>query len=295
MAKPVVFVIGASGNVGSATVQVLSSKYGEKVEIRAGVRNPDKADKLKSLPNVSVVQAEMGDKEKLIETLKGVHALYIVTPGAENRAQLTIATAQAAKEAGVKHLVVVSVLTANLTDTVFGRQFSEIETAVSQLGVPHTILRLPIFVENYFGFKDSIKGQGAIYCPVDGTKPFTPVAVADAAKAGAAILADSSKHANKTYAIISDRHTHSDVAAAFSEALGKTVNYNRVPYDAAKQAFLGMGFPNWQVDGIMELYKLIDSGSPVTNEADISHFHQVTGEQPTRLKAWVSQVKSAFQ
>ena len=47
MGKPVVFVIGASGNIGSATVQALSAKYSDKVEIRAGVRNPDKADKLK--------------------------------------------------------------------------------------------------------------------------------------------------------------------------------------------------------------------------------------------------------
>ena len=47
MGKPVVFVIGASGDVGSATVQALSAKYSDKVEIRAGVRNPDKADKLK--------------------------------------------------------------------------------------------------------------------------------------------------------------------------------------------------------------------------------------------------------
>ena len=47
MAKPVVFVIGASGLIGSATVLALSAKYSDKVEIRAGVRNPDKADKLK--------------------------------------------------------------------------------------------------------------------------------------------------------------------------------------------------------------------------------------------------------
>ena len=295
MAKPVVFVIVASSKVGSATVQVLSSKYADKVEIRAGVRNPDKADKLKSLPNVSVVQAEMGDKEKLRETLKGVHALYIVTPGAENRAQPTIATAQAAKEAGVKHLVVVSVPLAELTDTILGRQFSEIETGVSQLGVPYTILRLPFFVDNYIELKDSIKTQGAIYSPADGTKPFTTVSVEDAAKAGAAILVDPTKHVNKTYIIISDCHTHDDVAAAFGEALGKTVTYNRVPYDAAKQTYLGIGFPNWRVDAGMEFYKLIDDGSPVTNVADTSHFHQITGEQPTSLKTWVSHVKSTFQ
>ena len=63
MGKPVVFVIGASGDVGSATVQALSAKYSDKVEIRAGVRNPDKADKLKVrqliyLPSVAVNMME---------------------------------------------------------------------------------------------------------------------------------------------------------------------------------------------------------------------------------------------
>ena len=38
MSKLVVLVIGATGYVGSATVQVLVEKYGSKVEIRAGVR-----------------------------------------------------------------------------------------------------------------------------------------------------------------------------------------------------------------------------------------------------------------
>ena len=88
MSKPVVFVIGASGNVGSATIQALAAKYASRVEIRAGVRNPDKADKLKSIPNVSVVKAEMGTAE-LENTLKGVHSLFIVTPGVINRAPCT--------------------------------------------------------------------------------------------------------------------------------------------------------------------------------------------------------------
>ena len=295
MAKPVVFVIGATGNIGSATVTALSSKHADKLDIRAGVRNPDKADKLKGLAGVTVVQAEMGAKEKLVGTFKGVHALYIVTPGAENRAPLTISTAEAAKEAGVKHIVVVSSLTVHLTDTIFGKQLEEVEKNIKQLGVTYTFLRLPLFIDNYFGFKDAIQGQSSIFCPVDPTKPYTPVAVGDAGKAAAAVLADPSKHANKTYKIISDRHTFGDVAAAFSEALGKQVNYVRVPYEAAKVAFLGMGYPEWQVDGIMELYKLIDSGSPVINQADVSEYTQITGEQPTDLKTWVGQVAGAFK
>ena len=49
MGKPVILVTGASGNIGTATVAALAAKYADKVEIRAGVRNPDKADKLKAI------------------------------------------------------------------------------------------------------------------------------------------------------------------------------------------------------------------------------------------------------
>ena len=162
MGKPVVLVIGASGNIGLATVAALAAKYADKVEIRAGVRNPDKADKLKAIAGVTVVQATMGDKEKLKSTLKEVDVLYIVTPSVENRVQLAITTAEAAKDTGVKHLMVVSVITVNLKDTIFGAQFAEIEEKISKLGVSYTFLRLPAFAENLWGSKSTIVGQGAI-------------------------------------------------------------------------------------------------------------------------------------
>ena len=295
MAKPVVFVIGASGNVGSATVQALSAKYADKVEIRAGVRNPEKAEKLKGLPGVTVVQAEMGAKQQLVGIFRGVDALYIVTPGTENRAELAISTAEAAKEAGVKFILVVSLLTAELTDTVFGKQFTEIEGKISKLGVPYTFLRLPTFVENYFAGKDQVVSQSSMYSPVDPTKPFTPVVVADAGKASAAILVSYKSHTNKTYNIVSDRHTYNDVAAEFSKVLGKEIKYIRIPYEAAKEAFLGMGVPEWQTDGVLDLFKLIDRGSPITNQADLTQFEEITGEKPTNLKTWISQVADAFK
>ena len=294
MSKPVVFVIGATGSIGSATLKVLSAKYASRVEIRAGVRNPDKADQLKSLAGVNVVKAEMGSAE-LETTLRGVNALFIVTPGAENRADLAIATAASAKKAGVKHQVIVSVLTADNLDTIFGRQLHKLETEVKALGVTYTFLRLPFFVDNAWAFKDTIKGASAIYNPVDPTKHLSPVVVADAGNAAAAILVDAANHANKTYDIVSDRFTYGELTAAFGEALGKTVTYNRVPYDDAKKAFLGMGFPEWQVDGILELFKLMDASDPVISTTNVGDYKKITGEQPTSLKAWVAQVKAGFE
>ena len=37
-----VFITGASGQIGSSTVIALSAKYADKVQIRAGARNPEK-------------------------------------------------------------------------------------------------------------------------------------------------------------------------------------------------------------------------------------------------------------
>ena len=297
MGKPVVLVIGASGNVGSATVSALSAKYASRVEIRAGTRNPDKADKLKALPGVTVVQAEQGNKEQLAGVLKGVDALYIVAPGTENRGELAARTVEAAKTAGVKHVAAVSVTGAALGNkTVFGKQFTELEQAITKSGVPYTIIRLPYFVENYFGFKDAIVGKNAIFSPVDPEKPFAAIVAGDAGKFAAKVLVEPTKHVNKTYAIYSHRNTFSDVAREFSSALGKEINYVRVPYAAAKEAFTALGFQEWQLTGLFEILKGIDAGDPIVNPPDISSpLEQVTGEKPTDLKTWVASVAGAFQ
>jgi hypothetical protein len=77
------------------------------------------------------------------------------------------------------------------------------------------------------------------------------------------------------------------MVAAFTKTLGKEVKATTVPYDAAKEAFMGMGFPEWQTDGILELYKYIDKESPLTNESESGDIELITGEKPTTIEAWV--------
>ena len=291
MSKPVVFVLGATGNVGSATVTALSTKYAEKVEIRAGVRNPAKAEKLKALPNVTVVQATMGESN-LVGVLTGVSTLYIVTPNAENRNPLTSKTAEYAKQAGVKHIAVVSIAIIDVTVTYFGRQFKEIENNISKLGVPYTIIRLPIFMDSYLLFKDSILGQASIFYPADPDKVFQPIAVEDIGKASAAILVNPEKYENKALTIVGDTQTHGGVTRALSEALGKEIKYVRLTYEEARK---GVGVPEWQADGAFEVLKLVDSGSPLVTDNDLGLYKTITGEEPTDLKKWVDKNIAAFQ
>ena len=292
MTKPVVFVTGASGQIGSSTVITLSAKYADKVEIRAGARNPEKADKVKSLAGVTVVQATMGD-EKMEQVLSGVDTLYIVTPPTLNRVQLALSTAESAKKAGVKHIVMLC--GSEGPKTVLGGMSKEIQEGVINLGVPYTFLSLPFFMENNWQYKDSIVNQGAFYGPVDPDKPFSIVAVEDAGKAAAAILVNPSSYANKFFQIVSDRVTYNSMAQAFSAALGKEIKYVRKTYEDTKKTFLGYGIPEWVVEGLFEMYRLIDAADPIASQGNVETFISITGEQPTDLKKWMAKYSVGFQ
>lgn len=302
--KPVVFVIGASGLIGSATVQALAAKYTEKVEVRAGVRNPDKADRLKGVSDITIFQATMGDREGLKKTLKGVDSLFIVTPGAENCDELAISTAEVAKEVGVKFIMIVSlhitlsgdVTNAILPETILGAPYAAVEEAVAKLGVPFTILRLPDFTDNLWQQKRSIVGQGVIHAGRSPERPAPSIVVEDAGKAAAAILVDPSKHAGKTYCLVSDCFSQNDVVQAFSEVLGKELKYNQLSIENLKQMLSAAKLPQRIADGLVELAKLAEnSTTTLGKEAITPDYEMITGEKPTTLRAWVEKNAPGFQ
>ena len=296
MSKPTVFVLGCSGSIGSATVRALSRKYSDTLNILAGTRDiaSEKVASLRSLPGVTILQADMNDKEALRDLLTGVTSLFIVTP--TNGFRLAIGAAEVAEASGVKHILTVSVLTVELTDTIYGKQYGELESSVKHLQIPYTFIRLPPFVDNYWAYKLPIQQNSCFSTPGDPTKPFSAVVVEDAGKAAAAIMAEPEKHYGKTYKLISNRHTLNELAAAFSQALGKNVKYERISYNDCRRRLVEVvGFSEEDADGIVEIYRLTDEECPMVDDPEMSHLSQITGEKPTSLKEWVNDVAPAFQ
>ena len=296
MSEPTVFVLGCSGSIGSATVRALSRKYSDTLNILAGTRDTasEKVASLRSLPGVTILHADMNNKEGLRDLLTGVTSLFIVTP--TNGFRLAIGAAEVAKASGVKHILTVSVLTVELTDTIYGKQYGELESSVKHLQIPYTFIRLPPFVDNYWAYKRPIQQNSSFSTPADPTKPFSAVVVEDAGKAAAAIMADPEKHYGKTYKLISNRHTLNELAAAFSQALGKNVKYERISYNDCRRRLVEVvGFSEEDADGILEIYRLTDEECPMLDDPEMSHFNQITGEKPTSLKEWVNEVTPAFK
>ncbi|KAL7571914.1 hypothetical protein ACA910_006551 [Epithemia clementina (nom. ined.)] len=290
-----VLVLGASGYVGKATLSHLVSRHGNKLQIFAGVRDPVKFG---AIDGVQVIQADMGSSQKdLAAALRDFDSVYVVTPGSEDRAKLALNAIHAAKDAGVKYTLVLSVLTADLTDTIFGKQFTPVEKEIKTIGLKsYGIVRLPLFMDNFYAAAQSIKEQGTMYDPRNPNKVFTPIAVQDVGKASADILANPKAHHNKTYKLVMPSFTLQQLVQAFGETLKKPINVTTVPYPAAKEAFMGLGFPEWQVDGIFDLFHLIDEDSRVTNETNhTSDFTKITGEKPMTMTEWVQANAAGFQ
>lgn len=118
------------------------------------------------------------------------------------------------------------------------------------------------------------------------------VAVADVGAAAANILAAPAPHAKKTYSLVSEHVSFNQVIDVFSGAIGTPVEYVQVPYDAAIDAMVGLGFPRWQAGGVAELLQLIDADTEVKpSTADLAG---VLGRSPTTFKQWVDGVAAAF-
>ena len=58
---------------------------------------------------------------------------------------------------------------------------------------------------------------------------------------------------------------------------------------------LGAGLPQWQVDGLFEVIKLIDDGAPETNPSDVSAYETITGRKPTTADEWITKNAPGFQ
>jgi NAD(P)H dehydrogenase (quinone) len=196
---------------------------------------------------VNVVKGDASDPVGLTAAFSGATSAYIIVPGVEARTALGLAAIAAARAAGVGHLTLQSVVTADVVSTVFGAQFHPLEAAARKSGLPLTILRLPLFTDNIWGQADAVKGAGKFFYPTAAAAPYSSVTTDNAGEAGAVVVANPRPHVGKTYNVVGPAYTNADLAAAFTAALGKPVEYVQVSYEAARASFLEKGWPEWQV------------------------------------------------
>jgi uncharacterized protein YbjT (DUF2867 family) len=273
MSKKTIAVVGATGAQGGGLVRAILADPNGGYAARAVTRDPA-SDKAKALAQqgAEVVAANVDDKAAMRRAFDGAHGAFCVTFfwdhfSPEKEQAEARAMAEAAKDAGVKH-----VIWSTLEDTRQRVPLSDdrLPTLMGKYKVPHfdakgeadaffreltpaTCLRTSFYWDNliHFGMgpKPGPDGTLALTMPM-ADKKLPGIAAEDIGRCAYGVF----KRADligKTVGIAGEHLTGAQMAAALSKALGKTVVYNAVP----AEAFRKFGFPGAEDLGNMFQYK----------------------------------------
>ena len=262
-AKKIIAVVGATGAQGGGLVRAILNDKNGPFAVRAITRDVN-SDKAKALAEAGaeVVAADIDDVKSLKKAFEGAHGAFCVTffwAHLKPEKELSEARnmAQAAKDAGVKHVIWSTLedtrksipLSDDRMPTLMGKYKvphfdakGEADGIFTELRVPTTFLLTSFYWDNfiYFGMgpKKGADGKLAITLPL-GNKKLASMAAEDIGKTAYAIFEEGEEMIGKTVGIAGGHLTGEQMAKSLSKALGQPVTYNAVS-PATYRAF---GFP----------------------------------------------------
>ncbi|GGF37624.1 SDR family oxidoreductase [Subtercola lobariae] len=224
---PTIVVTGATGGLGRGAVDALLARGVDPASIVAAGRNPSKVDALQPL-GVRTAVIDFTDPASLAAAFEGADTLVLVSasePG--QRVQQHINAIDAAKAAGVTHIVYTSAPHADSSALILAPEHKATEEYLQASGVTNTILRNNWYNENYERALPQIAATG-VYLASTGDGRVASASRLDYAEAIAVVLT-SPETAGVVYELNGDvAWTGSDFANTLTDVLGRDVHYESV-------------------------------------------------------------------
>jgi uncharacterized protein YbjT (DUF2867 family) len=264
-----ILVTGVTGNIEGEVVKHLVDK---KMPLRALVRDRAKASKL-ATQGIELAQGDFSQPNSLDAALQGIDKAFLVMPNNPHQVELECNFIDAAKRAGVRHLVKLSVLHAGELPSTFQQWHRQIEQHLEASGLAWTHLRPNMLMQNMRWFAQTIAQQGAFYHSVGDTK-ISHVDARDVAAVAAVCLSEP-RHENRDYALTgAEAITFDRVAEYISAKLDRPIQYVNVTPVVLKAARFANGEPEWYLEAEAQLFDCwqAGAGSIVTTAiADLLH------------------------
>lgn len=283
-----ILVTGAGGTVGSEVLEQLR-RAGAKV--RAAFHNDEKV-KAARAKGLDAVKIDFDRPETLREALRGVDKVFLLTGSVPNQVEQETNLVNAAKEAGVKHIVKLSVIGADKERIIFSRIHRAAEKAIEGSGIPWTFLRANSFMQNLVTYDgETIRSQGAFYGAA-GEGKISHVDVRDIAAVAVKVLTESG-HAGKAYELNGpEALSYAQVAEKISQVSGKKVSYVDVPPDQMKQGMLEAGLPEAYAEALLDLHAFYKRNEASTRSDDIK---RVIGRDPITFDQYAKDNAASFR
>jgi uncharacterized protein YbjT (DUF2867 family) len=283
-----ILITGATGNVGSAVLDILSST---DANLRALVHDEPKAQSLRDR-GVEAILGDFLEPESLAPALEGVGTVLLITPIHPEQVRQAANVIEAARDSdNDPRIVRLSVAQASHeAPTKNSRQHAQIEEELISSGLPYTLLRPTTFMQNTLATARAVASEGRIYQPFKDGK-LGMIDARDMGKVAAKVLTEEG-HEGKTYTLTGPAAiSFYEIAEMLSEVLGKKVDYVPISLEKAKEAMLGMGLSEWKAEVLIEYARAHSEGYSNFTTEDVE---QLTGHPATSYREFATNFARAF-
>jgi NAD(P)H dehydrogenase (quinone) len=263
-------VTGATGELGGLTIDALLQRVAA-AQVVGLVRDPAKADSLRER-GVEVRRGDYFDLPSLIEAFQGIEKVLLVSAVAfTDRLTQHRNVINAAKAAGVKHLVYTSIQRregSSFEISMVTQSDIDTEQALIDSGLTYTILRNTLYLDVLpILLGGDVLEQGVRMTEGHGRAAL--VARADLAEGNAVVLTQPG-HENQTYTLgASEAFSFDDVAHELSSISGQSLAFTGLSSAQYAQRLVSAGFPQAPADFLAEWSQAVSSNEFVEVTRDL--------------------------
>jgi NAD(P)H dehydrogenase (quinone) len=290
--KPLVFLVGATGQTGTLILEDLD-RYKDEVHVRIGVRSSSDLMRFKS-EGRDAVHFDLDDARTFGAALAGVDRLYLLTGYTIAMVHQSKTLVDAARKAGICHIVNQGVFSEwDCTDPHFV-WFGLVERYIEDSGIAWTHLHPNVFMEYLLASSPPRAGRFSVFW---GKERVGWVALQDVAEVASKVLRDgSAKHGQKDYWMSTEALDGDDVASVLSEVLATPISCDaRLPGEFEALFTSGsLKIESWYAKGAVEFcVQVVDGRMGYIGNVrdDIPH---LLGRPARTLRQWSVENKEAL-
>jgi NAD(P)H dehydrogenase (quinone) len=288
---PQILITGATGQVGSKTIDFLLSH--KEIEIVAAVRTPEKAAPFNAR-GIATVLLDFDDEDTHLPAFEGIDRVLVVTGYTVDMLRQSKALLDSAKKTGVSHVVHLGACGRDDTTVAHWAWHQLVERYIEWSGFSFTHLRPETFMQNMlsYGGKKAI-ADGVIHAYVASAR-LSWVDVEDVALVAALALAYPDVHGDQTYRLGYDARNFDELASLMTAILGKPFRYEPLAPEVFLQTMKDAGAEMAYMNCVYDHYKRYAAGTIPGADDTFDNFPKITGRQPTTWADFIGKHKAEF-
>jgi uncharacterized protein YbjT (DUF2867 family) len=268
-----VAIVGSTGlNAAAWTDAFIAAGF----SVRNLVRSPER---LPNRPGVHYGRLDLDDSSTYQPALTGVDTLGLITPSHPDQVKREVGLIYAAKQAGVRRIIKLSVVGAEFVCPIsaFARWHADIEDILRASEIPHVILRANFFMQNALLQRSSI--EAGVYTEPIADHSISYVDVRDIADVAVATARgdfdDQAFTLTGREAIGGAR-----ISNLLGQVIGKPLRFASPDLDSFRSALAEGGLPEWHIDALIELYARLQQGRASHVSSVSADIENITGKRP---------------